>query len=68
MAYAVCISYLTSSLDRKYHQRDFATKRETWEYVKAVRRHALARPDVTVDLTVVELASHKHVYRMIWGL
>lgn len=47
--------------------RYFEDKYEAWQYVKAVGRHAEAKPYMSVKAVVVDLCTHKHVYGTTWN-
>lgn len=72
--YAVCIHYFhhhykanAINLD-EYYDRYFDTKAEAWSYRNAVKVRAEARPDLTVDLTIVDLSTYAHAWRDTWNI
>lgn len=72
--YAVCIRYYhhhfkanAANVD-EYYERYFDTKAEAWSYRNVVKAHAAARPELTVDLTIVELSTHAHAWRDMWNV
>lgn len=72
--YAVCVEHINNARAlfddcRGYYTRYFETKRDAWNYVQTVGRHADAKPYMEVWVTVVELESgrYAHVYGTIFN-
>lgn len=68
----VCVSYRdnsrfwddTASGD---YERDFDTKREAWNYIQTIARHAEAKPWMSVRVIVVDIQTHQHIWGDAWN-